>query len=63
MVNCAVAVSLKSGIHAFGKFYYESAVLLYNDQNVNCEPELRAYGEDDFVVSGINQETTKRSDI
>ena len=37
LVNCVVtvAVSLKSRVHAFGKFYYESNVLLYDDQNRN----------------------------
>ena len=35
LVNCivAVAMSLKSSIHAFGKFYYENIILLYDDQN------------------------------
>ena len=35
LVNYAVAVvvSLKSRVYVFGKSYYESAVVLYNDQN------------------------------
>ena len=35
LINCVVvvAVSLKIRIYTFDKFYYESAVLLYNDQN------------------------------
>lgn len=30
-----VAVSLKSRIYAYSKFYYESVVILYNTQNKN----------------------------
>ena len=37
MVNCVVtvAMSLKSRVYVFDKFYYESVVLLYNDQNTH----------------------------
>ena len=35
LINCVivVAVSLKSGVYAFGKYYYESTILINNDQS------------------------------